>query len=929
MTADLLGWLRERVAASAHLCMDSRRIERGDVFVACPGVAGDGRAYIAQAIERGAAAVLAEAGDEPPTAPTVPCLAVSGLRAQLGELAHQWYGRPSEAVTVIAVTGTNGKTSCTQWIAAALNRLQHPCGVIGTLGTVMPDGAAAPGVLTTPDVLTVHRTLAAMRDAGAELVAMEASSIGIEQGRLDGVRVAVAGWTNLSRDHLDYHGSMENYEQAKTRLFAAPSLRHAVVNADDAAGARLLARLPQGVAASYGIGPADGSPAPTLWARDIQDGTHGMVFTLGAREGDVQIVSGLVGRHNVSNLLLVAGVLRALGETLKTTAIALSEARPVAGRLQPVAPLLADASGPMVVVDYAHTPDALQRVLDALRPAALARQGKLVCVFGCGGDRDAGKRPEMGKVAAMRADRVVVTSDNPRSESPEAIIDAIVAGVPAGLDVQVIGDRAHAILRTLWTSDARDVVLLAGKGHETYQEVAGVRQPFDDREWARLGLSWSPSHPISTDSRQLQPGQIFVALRGDNFDGHDFVPQAHAAGACAAVVERPVPGAQVAQIALGDTRAALGKLAGAWRAHHALPLVAVTGSNGKTTTKEMISVILAAWVGETHRLATAGNFNNDIGVPLTLLRLDAQHRAAVVELGMNHPGEIAGLARMAAPTVALVNNAQREHQEFMHTVEAVARENGAVLAALPADGVAVYPGDDTHARVWDELSAGRRTLRFGLDGDGLDVRATQVATREDGISCVLHTPAGQATLHLNVHGLHNLRNALAATACALAAGVPLPTIVAALGGFAPVKGRMQHRKLAGGGVLIDDSYNANPDSVRAAIEVLAGMPAPRALVLGDMGEVGQNGPAMHAEVGAYAREKNIDLLLTLGQACHDAARAYGAAAVAADSVAQIVEALERAKPASILVKGSRFMRMERVVSAYLDNKNSQENSHAA
>ncbi|MEI2416919.1 bifunctional UDP-N-acetylmuramoyl-L-alanyl-D-glutamate--2,6-diaminopimelate ligase MurE/UDP-N-acetylmuramoyl-tripeptide--D-alanyl-D-alanine ligase MurF [Orrella sp. JC864] len=922
-----MDWLRRHVPAQAHLCMDSRRIEPGDVFVACPGAAGDGRDYIGQAIAQGAAAVLAERGGfEDPGA--VPVLQVEQLRAGLGALADAWYGQPSRALTVIAVTGTNGKTSCTQWIAAALNRLQRPCGVIGTLGTVMPDGAAAPGVLTTPDVLTVHRTLAAMRAAGAQAVAMEASSIGIEQGRLDGVRVSVAGWTNLSRDHLDYHGSMQRYEAAKRKLFEAQERPLAVVNADDAAGARLIAQLPAQAVLSYGFAQGQDRALPSLWARDVQDGNHGMVFTLGAREGEVQIVSRLVGRHNVSNLLLVAGVLRALGYALTPTAAVLAEAQPVAGRLQPVQPIVGDAPGPMVVVDYAHTPDALARVLQALRPAAAARQGRLVCVFGCGGDRDAGKRPEMGLAAAQHADRLIVTSDNPRNEDPEAIIAQVLAGVPGQLRPLAIVDRAQAILRAIWSCTAQDVVLLAGKGHETYQEAAGLRQPFDDREWARLGLTWGPAHALSTDSRTLQRGEVFLALRGEQFDGHDYVPQAHAAGACAAVVERPVPGALVPQIALGDTRAALGRLAAAWRAHHSLPLIAVTGSNGKTTTKEMISAILAAWVGEPARLATAGNFNNDIGVPLTLLRLRPEHRAAVVELGMNHPGEIAGLARMAAPTVALVNNAQREHQEFMHTVQAVARENGAVIQALPAEGVAVYPADDEHAWVWDELAAGRRTLRFGLTAQA-DVRAEQVALGEDGISCQLHTPAGQAALRLAVHGLHNLRNALAAVACALAAGVPLSTAVTALGGFAPVKGRMQHCKLPGGRMLIDDSYNANPDSVRAAIDVLAAMPAPRALVLGDMGEVGQNGPAMHAEVGAYAREKGIDFLCTLGQACQDAARAYGETALAADSVAQIVQALEQAKPASILVKGSRFMRMERVVQAYLNNKKTQEDFHAA
>ncbi|VFR18158.1 UDP-N-acetylmuramoylalanyl-D-glutamate--2,6-diaminopimelate ligase [plant metagenome] len=928
---DLLAWLRTRVAAGAHLSLDTRKLHAGDVFVACPGRSGDGRLHLAEAVAHGAAAIIAEARDVDQAtlaaAGQVPVLLAEDLRARLGALADAWYGEPSRALKVIAITGTNGKTSCTQWIAAGLNSMNRPCGVIGTLGTFMPDGSQAPGALTTPDVLTLHRSLAALRDAGAALVAIEASSIGIEQGRLDGVRIALAGWTNLTRDHLDYHGTLEAYEAAKQRLFQWPGLGAAVVNVDDVGGRRLLETLGDVPAVTYSIDP---NADAMLRARDIHDGAHGMVFTLHTPEGEAQIVSHLVGEHNVSNLLLVAGVFRALGVSLGGNSSALAAAQPVAGRLQPVpAPLPDEAErAPLVVVDYAHTPDALARVLAALRSTADARRGQLICVFGCGGNRDAGKRPEMARAAEDGADAVVVTSDNPRDEAPADIIAQVRAGFARPGAVQVIEDRAQAILRTIWQSAPQDVVLLAGKGHETYQEIAGQRLPFDDVEWARLAMLWSPQRRLSSDTRSLRAGELFVALSGENFDGHAYLAQAHAAGACAAMVAYHVPDAPLPQLVLGETRAAMGKLAAAWRAGMDLPLIAVTGSNGKTTTKEMISAILAAWVGEDRRLATAGNLNNDIGVPLTLLRLGAHHRAAVVELGMNHPGEIEGLARMAAPTVALVNNAQREHQEFMHTVEAVARENGAVLSALPADGVAVYPGDDAHAHVWDALSAGHAVRRFGLDA-AQDVYATEVALRADGVSCMLHTPAGTCALVLAVAGQHNLRNALAAVSCALAAGVPLPVAVQALAGFQPVKGRMQHRTLPDGGVLIDDTYNANPDSVRAAIDVLASLPAPRALVLGDMGEVGNNGPAMHIEVGAYARERGIDLLYTLGTACRDAAAAFGPAAMAGDSVEDIVRSLQAAHPASILVKGSRFMRMERIVSAYLENKNTQEDSHAA
>ena len=271
------------------------------------------------------------------------------------------------------------------------------------------------------------------------------------------------------------------------------------------------------------------------------------------------------------------------------------------------------------------------------------------------------------------------------------------AGVPASADAVEQVDRARAIMQTVWACAPEDVLLLAGKGHETYQDSGGEKLPFDDREWARLALLLPQVATVSTDTRRIGAGELFVALAGERFDAHDYLDQAEARGACAAVVAHPVAGVKLPQLVLGDTRVALMRIGAAWRARYSLPVVAVTGSNGKTTTKEMISSVLAAWKGEANRLATAGNLNNDIGVPLTLLRLRATHRAAVFELGMNHPGEIAQLAAIAAPSVALVTNAQREHQEFMHTVEAVAHENGAAIAALPDNGVAVYPGDEPYS----------------------------------------------------------------------------------------------------------------------------------------------------------------------------------------------------------------------------------------
>jgi len=447
---------------------------------------------------------------------------------------------------------------------------------------------------------------------------------------------------------------------------------------------------------------------------------------------------------------------------------------------------------------------------------------------------------------------------------------------------------------------------------------------------------------VHTDTRSLLPGDLFVALRGERFDAHSFLPQARAAGAVAAIAEQGLAEAGLAGILEPDAKQALGAGAAAWRAQCDLPVIAVTGSNGKTTVTQMIASILRAWWGPA-ALATEGNFNNEIGVPLTLLRLRQNdhlwHRAAVVELGMNHPGEIAPLAAMTRPSVALVNNAQREHQEYLQTVEAAALENGAVIEALGASGVAVFPAEDVCAPIWYRQAGPRAMLSFALQG-AADVTGSAVWVEPQGAglglgywALELHTPAGSAPVALRVAGLHNVRNALAAAACTLAAGAPLSVIQQGLQRFEPVKGRSQLKSFVRDGQrvsLIDDSYNANPDSVRAAIDVLAQLPGETWLVLGDMGEVGNEGPAFHREVGAYAAQRGVSQLWTAGAAAADSAAAYGPGAQSFATVADLLAALESAPQVRhVLVKGSRFMQMEQVVAALQGAASSQEARHAA
>jgi UDP-N-acetylmuramoyl-tripeptide--D-alanyl-D-alanine ligase len=440
----------------------------------------------------------------------------------------------------------------------------------------------------------------------------------------------------------------------------------------------------------------------------------------------------------------------------------------------------------------------------------------------------------------------------------------------------------------------------------------------------------APFDGVSTDSRTAPAGALFVALRGERFDAHAFLNDVAAKGVAAVVADQLPDGWTVPALVVPDTLAALGQVATFWRRKFALPVVGVTGSNGKTTVKEMIASIMASCFGEEGRLATRGNLNNEIGVPLTLLRLASAHQAAVIEMGMNHPGEIARLAAIAEPTIGLVNNAQREHQEFMHTVEAVARENGGVIAGLHKGGVAVFPSDDEFTPLWRSMAPGR-CMTFGFDAEA-NVSCTHRANAfgsELVVTIRLHDMADEELrINLAAAGLHNVRNALASIACALAAGISRHAIVHGLESFAPVSGRLQKKQAACGATVIDDTYNANPDSVRAAIDVLAQCAAPRVLVLGDMGEVGTQGQQFHEEIGAYARAQGIEHVLATGEL---ARHLVPAGARYFEQFDELLAALDgqlgSKSDATVLVKGSRFMKMERVVQHLLGLQHTSKEAH--
>ena len=499
MKKDLLEVIKliKHIAPMAQLSSDSRAITSGDIFFAFPvsANAGDGRKHIGHAIENGAVAIIFDpenfTWDEGLTIPHFP---VAQLREHLGAIANVWYGQPDQDMFVVAVTGTNGKTSCSQWLAKAISLTCSPCAVVGTLGA----GNYRDGVLenlvetgfTTPDALQLQRRLSELQEAGAKALAIEASSIGLEQGRLNGLHVDVALLTNLTRDHLDYHGDMQAYAAAKELLFDWPDLAVAVVNLDDEFGMRLAQKFALQSAPrsnkvrviGYSLEQKEHPSAEVIYASNLRTNPSGTNFHVESAFGSGTVKTQMIGRFNVSNVLGVLSVLLAKGLAWHLAVSAIEKLNSVPGRMQQ----LGTVGRAMVVIDYAHTPDALEKTLLTLQQVATERQGELWCVFGCGGDRDPGKRPQMGKIAEL-AQHVVVTNDNPRTEKPAAIIEDILKGM--SIAPHMIEDRANAILFAIKHAGRNDVVLLAGKGHEAYQDIDGKKWPFSDEEHASLALA--------------------------------------------------------------------------------------------------------------------------------------------------------------------------------------------------------------------------------------------------------------------------------------------------------------------------------------------------------------------------------------------------------------------------------------------------------
>ena len=916
------------VLTVSQVTADSRQVEVGTLFVALPGVGVDGHDFVEHAISCGAKVIVGLTGRLKKNAtdsPEVIFIEVGDSYKAYADICANYFGNPAEDFVLAAVTGTNGKTSVTYIVEDILKEAGVSVGVVGTVNNryTTRDGKTTflPTRFTTPEAFSLQRVLKEMSDHDIEFVIMEVSSHALAQSRIGSLSFNAAAFTNLSRDHLDYHQGMDDYFQAKMRLFCDHLQKGGTavlpqMSAENEVGSRIDQIYSHCIKSDISLikwGVSDGVDIKLLSHRSSLDRT---TMELMLQGNQLTLNTLLVGYYNIENILAAIGLGMALGVKTKHILSGVSKTTGAPGRLQRIVTDHWGDSGPTVFVDYAHTPDALEKVLSTAKELP---HNELYGVFGCGGDRDNGKRAVMGGIGARLCNVSIVTDDNPRTEDPDTIVSQVVEGVvDANRTVYplewlksrkskepgcvVIRDRHEAIQTAIQTAKAGDIVVIAGKGHEPYQLSIKGKKYFDDRMQAKEALlSWTvaliaeATHgecqpgvnecllgPVTTDSRLKTNKGIFVALKGENHDAHMYAEQAVKNGAHCLIVERPVliDNPTVAQIVVSDTLKALGDLASFRRRRLAYEckqlVIGLTGSCGKTTVKEMIAAILKRKYpeGEDYPenavLKTEGNFNNLIGLPLSLLPLGVHNRVAVLEMGMNIPGEIVRLAEIADPDISCITNIYGVHLLGLHSVEGVADAKEELFQNTKKSGVLIVNLDDERIAVRSKKYK-QKKITFGVScvAEGITpcLWASDIDLIDGGdITFTMHCKGKKEEIHLHIAGEHNVTNALCAAATSLAAGSTLAEIALGLADFRAPDRRMELITSGHGFEILNDTYNANPASMEAGLKALVHIArGKKAAVLGDMLELGDDAKQAHYKIGNCAAGIGIDFLFSYGE----------------------------------------------------------------
>ena len=852
------------------ISVSSKEINKGDIFVPVKGEKADGLDFLSEAIENGAAIVLTDREIKT----HLPVIKSKNLSEDIAKIASVLY--PCSKIKTIAVTGTNGKTSTAYYVYQLLNAFHHKTASIGTLG-VYVDDVLTTGKMTTPDSISLAKTLYELEQKDVEYVVLEASSHGLIQNRLFSFEFESAGFTNLTRDHLDYHGSMQAYFNAKKILFQKLLKQEGVgvLNTDDESfnDLSLILKERNIPIFSYGVKGHD------LKINKLSPLPNGQLLSLTYQGITKEIHLNIFGSFQVHNILCAMGLVSKLGIPMKDLIDYLPNLKAPEGRLECVA----SQNGAHIFVDYAHTPDALHNVLSSLRPHT---KGSLVALIGCGGNRDTGKRALMGEIAQKEADKVFITDDNPRFEEPSLIREMIFKACPKA---KVIANRKEAIYQAIGSLKENDILVLCGKGHETGQLVNGVCYPFSDKKEALAAINtlnqliWDKHSleealgvfvdesirvsGVSIDTRTLKPGDLFFALKGEKVDGHKFVKTAVEKGAGACLVEKEVQGVQKnRQIIVPNVMEALEKLALYRRKKSSALFIGVTGSSGKTTTKEMLKTCLEVY-GKTH--ATKGNFNNEIGVPLTLASVHPETKYAVIELGMNHKGEISKLTKLVQPDVSIITMIGSAHREFFNSEEEIALAKSEIFQGQKKSSVAILNHDSSFFPIMQKkaLENGLKIVSFGQNQEA----SFRLISCDISDKCFIKFKRKdkEYAYQINFLGQHFAMNSLAVLAGIEALGLDFEKVLDVIQKTKPIQGRglMKHLVLKGNKkiTLIDDCYNANPSSMKASLSVLSKQTGGRKVaILGQMLELGENGVQLHKDLLKNILENQIDRVYTIG-----------------------------------------------------------------
>ncbi|MCQ2965348.1 MAG: UDP-N-acetylmuramoyl-L-alanyl-D-glutamate--2,6-diaminopimelate ligase [Alphaproteobacteria bacterium] len=861
---------------------DSRKVEPGYLFIATPGVKINGTDFIEQAYEKGAIACLIPEDYIPKTNKMI-FLKSSNIRKDTALLAANFYNKQPEKI--VAVTGTNGKTSTVNYCRQIWENLKKDAASIGTLGIITKDFSQY-GSMTTPDSITLHQEINTLTDNGIKNLAFEASSHGIEQNRIDGIRITAAGFTNITRDHLDYHKTMENYLNAKLGLFNRElSSNTVVLNSDIPEFSQI-----KNYCLSKKLKIIDyGFQASSIKILSSIPESSGQKVKLEIFDQTYLIKFPLVGHFQLMNALCSLGLCIATMESdekISDYVKQLEVLKGIPGRME----LVGSRNNANIYVDYAHTPDALENVLKALRPHTTK---KLHVVFGCGGDRDRGKRPQMGAICQKLADVIYVTDDNPRSEEPFEIRASILPSCP---DAFNIGDRALAIKTAIKNLEDGDTLVIAGKGHEIGQMIKGINHPFDDRVEARKAIIevekplWQSSviaeatsgragsnfdiYGISIDTRTIKKGELYIALIGEKVNGHAFIQQAFEKGACGALVSTIPEGIDTKKlIVVQDTLQALKDLAKEARKRTKAKIIGITGSSGKTSTKEMLRSALSC-VGLTHY--TLGNLNNNIGVPLTLSRMPQNCDFAILEMGINHFGEMTELTDLVRPDFVLITMIGNAHCEYFKQPEETALAKAEIFTSMNKNGAVLLNADNELFSTL-EKEAKKNNIKniyaFGSNAENY-VSLLHLSHLQNKNEITIRINNSTYSYQLNIPGKHQVLNSLGVVGILSLLNVDMQTCLQGLSLLKPSEGRGKAlilrcpQKKENTYTLIDDAYNANPESVKAGLNVLGEMSTngKKIAVLADMLELGEKSIALHLSIKNYLLSNKVDYLFAVGEA---------------------------------------------------------------